>query len=159
MQQPVAGQPAPFFFQQGGKVGLFRAQAAAQGPGFDAETFGDGFQLRYAVHQPLLDFQAYLLQQVVARPVLGHRPLHARAGNPVHLRVGVAQRQIQHGLIDDQGVAGLGERHRTAEQALVLAAVAVGRVPEVHRHGVQPGAQYPAAEHHRAGVKSVHPVW
>jgi hypothetical protein len=108
--------------------------------------------------QPLLDFQAHLLEQVVASPVLGHRPLHPRTGDAVHLRIGVAQRQIQQGFVDDQGVAGLGERHRAAEQALVFAAVAVGRVPEVHRHGVELGAQNPAAEHHRAGVEGVHPV-
>ena len=56
---------------------MFSARSCRRRVRFDAQLIGDGLQLRDALLQAFLDFQAHLFQQVVAGVVLGNRPLHA----------------------------------------------------------------------------------
>ena len=55
VHEPVAGQAAAFVFQQAGKIRVFRAQLAAQGPGLDRQLIGNGLQLRHPLLQAFLD--------------------------------------------------------------------------------------------------------
>ena len=127
------------------------AQAPLQGARAEVEALRQALQVGTLLRQLARQFAAGAVEYAVALVELAEQTVGVGVEQPAQLGVGLGQRRGQQAPGEDQGVVGLAEQHRAAEDAPVLGSIGGRRMLEAHlgRRDLQAGD--PAAEGQPAG--------
>ena len=127
------------------------AQAPLQGARTELQAVRQQLEVGALLRQLARQFAARAVEHAVALVELAEQAVGVGVEQLAQLRVGLAQRGAQQALGKHQGVVGLTEQHRAAEDAPVLAGIGRRRVLEAHFGGRDLQTGDPAPESQPAG--------